>query len=460
METTKQAAEGKIRELIEDAFSGARVFQGGGNEIIGTDLQQMMSEAAENALQRLYPQFNTADHAGWGKVYEKAQKGAPDALKAVGDEGESSKNSVCKAILGAIAGGKKGVDIRTLFEASPYGWSRDAIEGGLQVLLVAGLVRAQDERGQTVDPKELERKNIGKTIFKAESATVTTTQRIQIRKLMQQVGINAKQGEELSFAPPFLQKMFDLADRAGGDAPKPAHPDTAFLNDIRLTAGNEQLIALYNQRDKLGDCFTEWTSLAERIAQRWPNWGVATRLVRHAAGLSSCEIFIAQAKTIETQRQLLEEPDPVAPLIASLTQALREELNRLDGEYATRHQQGRNQLAEDPNWKQLEPEQRYQLMSGQNLHENARPKVAVQSTNDVLATLDICPLDKLDAIVAAIPSRFDSVAAEAVELCVPKVQFVQVSRRVLKTDDEIDAWLDEVKKRFKAALQKGPVMIK
>lgn len=174
METTKQNAEGKIRDLLGDAFSGARVFQGGGNEIPGNDLQDMVLDAANNALQRLYPQFRTADHAGWSKVYEKSQKGAPDALKAVGDEGEAAKNPVCKAILGFIAGGKKGVDIRAQFESAPYGWSRDAVDGGLQVLLVAGLLRAHDERGQAVTPRELERKAIGKALFKVESATVST----------------------------------------------------------------------------------------------------------------------------------------------------------------------------------------------------------------------------------------------------------------------------------------------
>ena len=83
METTKQTAEGKINELLEEAFSGARVFQGGGNEIAGNDLQEMVLDAADNALKRLYPQFPVADHAGWSKVYDKARKGAPDALKAV-----------------------------------------------------------------------------------------------------------------------------------------------------------------------------------------------------------------------------------------------------------------------------------------------------------------------------------------------------------------------------------------
>lgn len=53
---------------------------------------------------------------------------------------------------------------------------------------MAGLVRTHDERGQAIEAKELERKAIGKVMFKVESATVSTLQRIQIRKLLQQVG--------------------------------------------------------------------------------------------------------------------------------------------------------------------------------------------------------------------------------------------------------------------------------
>jgi hypothetical protein len=60
----------------------------------------------------------------------------------------------------------------------------------------------------------------------------------------------------------------------------------------------------------------------------------------HASGLQDAEVILAQVKTIEQQRQLLEEPDPVAPLIANLTQLLRDELNKLDNEYAARHARG------------------------------------------------------------------------------------------------------------------------
>jgi hypothetical protein len=460
METTKQMAESKIRELLDEAFSGARAFQGGGNEILGNDLQEMVLEAAGNSLQRLFPQFHAADHVGWSKVYEKAQKGAPDALKAVADDGEPAKNAVCKAILGFIAGGKKGADIRTKFESSPYGWSRDAVDGSLQVLLVAGIIRAQDERGQPVDPKELERKSIGKGTFKVESATVSTAQRIQIRKLLQKVGLTAKQGEELAYVPQFLHKMMELADQAGGDAPKPARPDTSPLEEIRLTAGNEQLLSLYNRRDDLTQCVDTWTDLGQRISKRWPNWIILKRLMVHAAALQDAEIILAQLKTIEQQRQLLEEPDLVAPLTANLTQLLREELNRLDSDYEALHKQGLERLHEDSNWQQLEPEQRYQLISAQLLHDFARPKVAVQSTVDVLTTLDSCSLPMFADRVAAMPGRFDGVARAAAELLEPEAQFIQVPRRMLKTDAEIDAWLEEVKQQLKTALQQGPIVIR
>ncbi|MCH5276204.1 MAG: BREX system P-loop protein BrxC [Desulfovibrionaceae bacterium] len=460
METTRQTAEGRIREVLEDAFSGARVFQGGGHEILGNNLRNMVEEASANALQRLYPQFHTADHSGWAKVYEKAQKGAPDALKAISDEGEAAKNPVCKAILAFIAGGKKGADIRAQFEASPCGWSRDAVDGGLQVLLVAGLIRAHDERGQTIDPKELERKAIGKVMFKVESATVNTAQRIQIRKLFQKIHLSVKQGEELSYVPQFLQTMRELADRAGGDAPKPARPDTASLDEIRCTAGNEQLLALYNRRDELSDSIDTWTALAERIASRWPNWNILKRLMTHASTLQGAKMLLTQAAIIEQQRQLLEDPDPVAPLMSSLTQLLREELNRLDGEYASRHAEGLARLADDGNWQRLDPEQRYQLMSAHSLHDAARPRVEVQSTSDVLNTLDCCGLPLFEACVAAMPARFDEVARQAAELCEPQSQVIQVPRRTLKTDEEIDAWITEVNQQLKSALPNGPIVIR
>lgn len=460
METARQSAEGKIRELLEDAFSGARVFQGGGQEIVGNDLQDMVLEGATNAVQRLYPQFHAADSAGWAKVYDKAKVGAPDALKAVGFDGEPASNPVCKNILGFIAGGKRGSEIRGQFEFSPYGWSGDAVDGGLQVLLVAGLVLAHDERGQLVDQKSLERKAIGKTMFKVESTTVSASQRIQIRKVLQKAGLSFKQGQESTSVPEFLQKMIELAGRAGGEEPKPSRPETKILNEIRLTGGNEQLLALYNYREELTNNIDLWSDIAQRIDKRWPNWEVLKRLVGHSVTLPDAEVIVAQVTTIEQQRQLLEEPDPITPLVANLTQLLRTEINRLDNEYASGFEEGIERLEGNSSWQQLEPEQQNQLLSDQRLTLADRPKVEVQSTTDVLNTLDSCSLSMFVDRVAAMSARFNNVLSRATEMCEPEIQFVQLHRSTMKTESDIDAWVEGVRGQLKEALKDGPVVIK
>jgi len=460
METTKQTSEAKINQLLDDAFSGARAFQAGGNEIIGNDLQEMVLEAANNSLQRLYPQFQMADHEGWAKVYANAQKGMADALKAVGDDGEPAKNAVCKVILGFIAGGKKGTDIREQFETSPYGWARDAVDGGLQVLLVAGLIRAEDENNKAVDFKDLERKAIGKIKFIIESATVSAVQRIQIRKLLQKLGISAKQGEESLCIPEFLQKLRVLAERAGGEAPAPARPDAALLEDISTVKGNEQLLTLYNKRDELTDAIDSWTGQAERINKRLPAWQTLKRLFTHGQSVAGVEVLGAQARHIEEQRQLLEEPDQVPLLLSNLAQLLRDKLNTLHAAYSEQHQQGMNRLELDSNWQQLEPEQRNNLLAEQKLTLAHAPHVQVATVDEVLATLGQLSLSAFADRVAALSSRFNDVAVSAATLCEPKIQFVSIPRETLKTAEDIDRWAEDVKQQLKGALEQGPVSVK
>ena len=318
---------------------------------------------------------------------------------------------------------------------------------------------AQDDKGQTIDPKDLERKVIGKTMLKVESATVSAAQRIQIRKVLQKVGLTAKQGEELAHVPQFLVSAQGLANRAGGEAPRPTRPATTTLEEIRLTAGNEQLLALYNQRDELSAAIDTWTDLAERIDKRLPAWNTLTRLLAQANGLSGAEVLVAHVTHLEQQRQLLEEPDPVTPLVASLTQLLRDELNRLHADYQTRHKNGMARLDADTNWKQLEPEQRNSLLAAQKLTLTDAPKMQVANTDEVLATVDHLSLSSFADRVAAIDSRFDAVLVAAAELMEPKAQFVKLPHRTIKTDEDVEAWLLDAKQTIAQALKKGPVIL-
>jgi FtsZ-binding cell division protein ZapB len=457
IETIRRTADSKIEELLDDVFSGARVYQGGGNEIPGSNLQEMILDASEKSFQRLYPQFDTADDAGWGAVYIKAKQGSPDALKTVHFDGEPAKNPVCKAILGYIAGGKKGTEIRTYFEDPPYGWSRDAVDGGIQVLLICNLILAQDERGQIVDPKDLERKAIGKATFKIESILVTTDQRLQIRKLLQHVGIATKPGEELANTESFVEKMEELATNAGGEAPKPAQPDRSIINEIRQTAGNEQLLAIYNRFEELTKKYDEWTTLAANIQNRWESWLILKELLQYTDDIKESEATKQQATAIEEHRLLLAEPDLISPLIRPLEDALRKEITQYNKRYTIEFTNQNQSLERDSSWKEIPQTTQEEIKEKCNITEI--DEITIGTRDELINELKQYPLRSWNDRIDALAGRFERARELAATELEPKTQMVKIPRRTLKTEEDIESWLEEVREKLKAALNKGQVVI-
>lgn len=457
IETLKRNADSRISELINEALDEARVFQGGGNEVVGSSLRDRVQEAAENSLLRLYQEFDVADHPGWPKVYASAQQGAPDALKATDFSGEPAQNQVCKRILGYIGGGKQGNDIRTHFEDPPFGWSRDAVDGGLQVLLVSGLIHAKSERGEPIDPKGLDRRQIGKVTFKVESTTLTAKQRLETRKIIASMEIQVKSNEEQQAIPDFLKKMEELADLAGGEAPKPERPDTAFLDDIRRSSGNEQILAVYNARDELAQSINAWKGLAGKTEQRWPAWETLQALLAKAGEFKPAKEVRVQADAIIKGRLLLAGPDPVQPLLASLVQELRGELKRLNDEYDREFNGGMARLKADANWDKVDPDQRHQLRAANQLLPDDKPEIDLSDEAGILKALAILPPANFKDRIEALPTRFNNVLEGAVELLEPETQYVSITRRLLSDEGEIDAWLEELRAKLLDALKKGSV---
>lgn len=457
-ETSKLAAETKIKEYLDELFGSARVFQAGGSEITGNNLQDMIVEAAQNSLQRLYSQFAVADHPGWKKVYDLAKQGAPDALRAISFEGDPATNPVCKQILGYIAGGKKGIDIRTHFEGPGCGWSGDAVDGGLQVLLIAGLVRAQDDRGQLSDPKQLERKAIGKLTFKVESATVTASQRIQIRKLLQQAGIPCKTGEELLAVPAFIEKLKELTAQSGGEAPKPANPDMSLIEEIRLTAGNEQLLLIFNRFTELAESIDKWSKLAQAIEPRWKLWVELQGLLEHAGSLKEAEEARIQCLALRDQRLLLTEPNPVVPLLKSVEDALRKQLNASHQKYADVLEEELAQLDGDTSWTELPEADRTAIIERCDL--KSKPDPAVGDRQALVLTLKQSPLSAWDDRIHAVANRTANARELAAKTQAPQAKTVDIPKRMLKTQPEIDDWISEVRTKLETALKEGPVIIR
>ena len=100
------------------------------------------------------------------------------------------------------------------------------------------------------------------------------------------------------------------------------------------------------------------------------------------------------------------------------------------------------------------------MLQEHRLTEVDRPEVRVGSTEEVLQTLDAIPLQTFTDRITALPVHFDQVLMNAVKMLEPEAQFVQVPQRTLKTLEDLEAWLREVKAQLEAELVNGPINIR
>jgi hypothetical protein len=458
IESTRDYADQRINELLSSAVADARVYQGGGQEVSGADLAQTIRTAAANSLKRLYPKFGIADNPGWAKVYEKAKDGAPDALTAIGFPNGPEVEPVCKVILAAVGAGMKGAEIRTTFEEAPYGWSQDTVDGALQVLLVGGLMIVQDEYGAVIPPKQLERKAIGKSIFKVETQTVSIAQRIDIRNLYLKLSVNAKPGEELGSSAAFLYRLKELAATAGGGAPLPMSPDTSLVDKIMKCDGNTRLTMLHANRGDLEASIALWKKTAAAIKQRLPQWEHLQRLLPYAKDQRSLQEYVEQASAINENRLLLSDPDPLPPLVSALEKGLRSSLQKAQDEYQSAYAKGAAELEGDGAWKQMTPEERSAALEQCQVYKLEHQEIG--TSEQLLSALEKCSLQSWNDRTAALSSRFGHVRELAARAHAPQAQTVDLPKGTLLTDADVDQWLQETAKLLKKNIGKGPIVLR
>ena len=299
MNTRVASDEERLSGLFRDVAAHARVFQGGGSEVTTSSLRDAVETAAKRSLIRLFPKFGAADNPNWGKVVTKAREGAPDALDAVGHPGGPITNVVCKEVLLAISvGGTKGAELRKRFDAPPFGWPRDAVDGAILALLAAGNIRAAQE-GQPLDgPKELPPSQIGKVTLYKEDEPPDMAQRVAVRGLLAEAKILYENGREGDAIPAFLQHLKDLGIRAGGPPPLPEAPNTDHIDVVRDLGGNQLFRAVAADHDRLLLDLKNWRWAQKRRESREAAWKDLQRLVRHAEGLDIADRVAAASAAI------------------------------------------------------------------------------------------------------------------------------------------------------------------
>ena len=456
MQTRLEAAETSLESILADIFGGTRVIQGGGNEVAGMLLAEKVKDAAQDSLVRMYPQFDMADDARWGRVVERAKKGDGNALEAIDHTSDIDKHPVCNEVLNFITAGKKGSDIRKHFEDVPYGWPQDAIDGALLALLATGHIRAS-LNGKSLEVTELERTKIRSTDFRVEIATVSAKQRIAVRKLFQAAGVGCKPNEEATKAPAFVAEMLRRADEAGGDPPLPARPNAKELEDIGNLVGNEQVIALFDKQEELAKQAEEWSKTAELAKKRLPRWKSMQELLQHAEGMQVVEEVTPQVDAIVEQRSLLNSTDPVPPLCKSLTDALRAELTTASNGCTAVFDAQKKALTGSEVWRRLDTDRRASILGQYGL--TALPKVKVGTEDELLASLRRQSVGDWKTLADALPQRFNNAMLAAAKALEPKAVRATLPSATIRNTEEMEAWLGKARDEISTKLEQGPVVI-
>jgi len=448
----------KIRDrLIEEVFEGVRVFISGGTEIDGNHLKDKLESGAKNASIRIYRQFDLADNANWSKVVDNARKvGGETALSAINFNEEPAKHPVCAQILRYIVAGKKGNDIRENFQNAPYGWPQDAIDGAIYSLLASGALKAKNSAHQPVDAKGLERKYITQASFEVENVTISTSQKLAIRKLLTEtVGCNP--GDEESKVAEFLQFARDLAEKAGGTAPQPHKPDTSRINEIAGEAGNSRLVKLYDYKDELQRDITQWKTQSDAITKRMPTWLSLKDLLSLSSNLSFYTVLKKEVDAIEHSRRLLDEPDPCDSLVKETTDNLRAAIQHRFDSYKAAYDQSIQIIESDSNWIKLDAAKQLELLHRRSIKQPIQP--SLNTTDAIIDSLEECALEQWTDRTVALHSKFESAREEAAILLMPKAVRAILPRDTLETEEDIQNWLTVVEKELRKKLTQGPVIV-
>ena len=451
MLTRVSNAERAIREVAEAAVREGQVILAGGSVQTGAHLKDRLQAAAQAALVRLYPQFDTGDDPGWEHVVKHAQAGQMDALKAVGHNGPPDTNPVCQAIRARLGAGRKGRELRDEFEASPYGWPQDAVDGALLVLSHAGLIRTFGEDGKEAKLRELPRQKIGLCRFLPETHTPSTAHKRAIRALGQAIGTNVPPEQEAEHLPLILRALREASRAAGGDAPAPSVPATPDLDVLDGLSGNERMIEAASRGLALAASHGAWLASRQAIAARLPAYLTVQRLAELGANGQHAAI-----RDVRDRRRLLEEPDPVPPLRQDAAAELRSRLNAAFETYQAALDKAETGLKGDPNWQSLAPADKHAIRAGNGLLPVARPDVG--SPEEIARALTARSLSAWADLTRGVPAGVQAALDEAAARHQPKVQAVTLPPAGTLTDAaSLAAWLNTVRATLTAALANGPV---
>ncbi len=448
----------RVENLMGKVIGGSRVFLAGGAELTVIGLREAVEDAAKQVVDRIFPKYSTADSDKWGLVWKRAKEGNANALEALGYKGDPDKHPVAKEILLHVGAGKKGAEVVANFTGGEFGWPKDAVDATIATLLVSGHLLA------TIDSKpvgvgELDQRSLGKVSLKTAHPVLTASQKLVVKRLFTAAGLKFTPGEEAAAAIEFVALLKELAASSGGLAPAPEPPKPPLLTELEGLQGNDLLFKLFAEASPLTTSIATWRKTAARVAERTPAFQAASQLLQHAvaaslAGATKCQ---SDLEAVRNHRSLLDDPDPVSPILQAASTALRNALRDVHAHYEQVLKDEITALEKQPLWSSLGEGKRSALLTKHGATSFPAPQLSSEA--DILVTLQSCDIAGWRTRADALPTRCAAALAEAIQEAKPKARRISLPGATIESEAELDAWLGKARESIKNALKDGPAIV-
>ena len=221
-------------------------------------------------------------------------------------------------------------------------------------------------------------------------------------------------------------------------------------NPTLRTAEREHILRLRADHDR-------WHGADQQRERREAEWQQVARLLRHAEGLPIALASEPAVAAIRDGRLLLDEPDPVTPLLEQLTGALRSEIKQRAEQLADAQRGAVTELESWTEWTELEAPDRETLIADAKLLPVAPPDVATDAK--LLEALDAASLTSWQERTSFIPSRRDQVRHQALEKLKPESVRISMEPATITDAGDLKAYLEDVRSRVQPQLDAGKTVI-
>jgi hypothetical protein len=237
----------------------------------------------------------------------------------------------------------------------------------------------------------------------------------------------------------------------------PAAPSRESIHDLQGLAGNEQVLRIHEQRTSLLEQATAWKAIAEKKATRLAAWDLLHDLLQHLEDGPDRSSAEAQVTAIRSGRSLLEDPDPVGPLLIAVAELLRARYTGAQSAYSQALGKALASLAADELWLKLTEGQRTGILDAAGL--NGQAGAGVETTQKLLAALRETTPREWDDRVDALPERAAKARETAAKLLEPEAVRITLPSATIRTADDLDRYLAELREAIEAKLGGGPVVL-